>query len=224
MLVVIICLTHCGCITRSQITTTLLCDLPTVMDNAFPLAAYDFSEGDLLEVLSQMGVPTSGRLSHEETQQLLESLPALKEQDLVELGKEDAACPICITPFPALLAEEETAFAMDSPAYSSKDLGVTKLVQTCGHVFCRKDISKWIVAGNDSCPLCRRALLQRPDRATSGTDETATEERQDAPPFIPETTQELLERLFRQGNMFVDNTGGRRRDDPDTREFSGMYS
>ncbi|TFK55465.1 hypothetical protein OE88DRAFT_622320 [Heliocybe sulcata] len=189
-------------------------------------AAYGFSEDDFLQMLRQMGVPTSGKLSHEEIQQLLGSLPSLKEQDLATLGKQDAPCPICITPFPALLAEEETALAMDSPAYSSKDLGVTKLAQTCGHVFCRKDISKWISAGNDSCPLCRRALLQRPDSdpPTSNAGGAANTESQDAPPFIPETTQDLLERLFRQGNMFVDNTGGRRRDDPDSHEFSGMYS
>lgn len=40
----------------------------------------------------------------------------------------------------AILAEEETASVMDSPAYASEEMGVTKLDQTCGHAFCRKEL------------------------------------------------------------------------------------
>ena len=50
-------------------------------------------------------------------------------------------CPICLTSLHAILAEEETATAMDSPAHPVEELGVTRLVQTCGHIFCRKELS-----------------------------------------------------------------------------------
>jgi hypothetical protein len=43
--------------------------------------------------------------------------------------------------FLASLAEEEMAQAMDSPAQPTEDLGVTRLIDTCGHVFCRKELS-----------------------------------------------------------------------------------
>jgi hypothetical protein len=48
-------------------------------------------------------------------------------------------CPICFTPLLAILAEEEMAQAMDSPAYAAGDLGVTRIAKTCGHIFCRKE-------------------------------------------------------------------------------------
>lgn len=51
-----------------------------------------------------------------------------------------------MTPLPTILAEEEMALAMDSPAQPSEELGVTRLwfksretaQQGCGHIFCRK--------------------------------------------------------------------------------------
>ncbi len=30
---------------------------------------------------------------------------------------------------------------MDSPAHPIEELGVTRLAQTCGHIFCRKELS-----------------------------------------------------------------------------------
>lgn len=30
---------------------------------------------------------------------------------------------------------------MDSPAHPVEELGVTRLVRTCGHIFCRKELS-----------------------------------------------------------------------------------
>ena len=30
---------------------------------------------------------------------------------------------------------------MDSPAHPVEELGVTRLAQTCGHIFCRKELS-----------------------------------------------------------------------------------
>ena len=43
--------------------------------------------------------------------------------------------------FRASLAEEEMAQAMDSPAQPAEGLGVTRLTDTCGHIFCRKEYS-----------------------------------------------------------------------------------
>ncbi|KAI0917173.1 hypothetical protein AcW1_007562 [Taiwanofungus camphoratus] len=86
-------------------------------------------------------------------------LPKLTEADLVELGQHDAPCPICLTSLLALLAEEEMALAMDSPAHPTEQLGVTRLTQTCGHVFCRKDILNWMREGRKTCPTCRRPFV-----------------------------------------------------------------
>lgn len=92
------------------------------------------------------------------------SLPKLTEKDLIELNEAgprpflahalesgcnvlrlifriDSSCPICLTSFMAIVAEEEMALAMDSPANPVEQLGVTRLVATCGHVFCRKELS-----------------------------------------------------------------------------------
>ncbi|KAF8558929.1 hypothetical protein OG21DRAFT_1503887 [Imleria badia] len=52
----------------------------------------------------------------------------------------DDVCPICFNTFLATLAEEEVARAMDSPAHPVDELGVTKLQNTCGHIFCRKEL------------------------------------------------------------------------------------
>ena len=40
-----------------------------------------------------------------------------------------------------IVTEEEMALAMDSPANPVEELGVTRLASTCGHVFCRKELS-----------------------------------------------------------------------------------
>jgi len=70
--------------------------------------------------------------------------------------------------FLATLAEEELAYAMDSPAHPVEELGVTKLQKTCGHIFCRKDIMKWVTEGHDSCPSCRRPLITDEERREGG--------------------------------------------------------
>jgi len=100
------------------------------------------------------------RAYHERLAAFLEGLPKLTEHDLAALGEGDSPCPVCLTPFQALLAEEETAHAMDSPAHPVEDLGVTRLVQTCGHMFCRKDIRNWMREGRKTCPTCRRPFME----------------------------------------------------------------
>lgn len=100
-------------------------------------------------------------------EQLVKSLPRLSEAQLAtfadggeflvyffiefcsSLRVKDAACPICMTPFHAVVASEELAQAMDSPAAILEDMGVTRLEKTCGHMFCRKE-----------CASCSRSLLR----------------------------------------------------------------
>ncbi|EIN10924.1 hypothetical protein PUNSTDRAFT_43667 [Punctularia strigosozonata HHB-11173 SS5] len=56
-----------------------------------------------------------------------EPLPAVNEAQLRRLEQLDSSCPICLIPFSAVIAEEETASAMESPAYADQDMGVTRL-------------------------------------------------------------------------------------------------
>ncbi|KDR74463.1 hypothetical protein GALMADRAFT_250427 [Galerina marginata CBS 339.88] len=77
------------------------------------------------------------------------------------------------------------ALVMDTPAHPVEELGVTKLDKTwqCGHMFCRRDISKWIGSGHDSCPMCRRPLLEaQPDAQPNADADDQTPQAQEAPP------------------------------------------
>jgi len=103
-------------------------------------------------------------LTNDEIQRIIEKLPRLTESDLENLGHRDSSCSICMNTFLASLAEEEMARAMDSPAQPAEDLGATRLIDTCGHVFCRKDLLSWIRDGNASCPLCRTLFIKRTSR------------------------------------------------------------
>jgi len=91
-----------------------------------------------------------------------EGLPKLTERDLVELDEVTSPCPICLTPFSAILAEEETALALDSPAHPVEQLGVTRFKDTCGHIFCRKDTLSWVNQGRTTCPTCRHPFIDPP--------------------------------------------------------------
>jgi len=100
---------------------------------------------------------------------LIMALPRLTETD-VDL---DAVCPICLVTLGAHLAEEDMASVMASPAQDTADLGVTRLQETCHHVFCRKDITVWIRQGqNVGCPTCRAPLLSQ-DRLATPSNSTA---------------------------------------------------
>ncbi|KAH9035278.1 hypothetical protein EDB84DRAFT_1485700 [Lactarius hengduanensis] len=103
-------------------------------------------------------------LTDDEIRTIVDKLPRLTESDLENLGHRDSSCSICMNTFLASLAEEEMARAMDSPAQPAEDLGVTRLIDTCGHVFCRKDLLSWIRDGNPSCPLCRTQFIKRQSR------------------------------------------------------------
>jgi len=173
------------------------------------------------------------RLTHAETRDLLESLPRLTRHDLVQHKQEDSLCPICLNLFKVILEEEQIATAMDSPAYPIEDLGVTMLSQTwqCGHIFCRRDISKWIQEAHDSCPLCRRLLVQRSSESNTGAE----------PINIPDleiSVTQLEGRIFQHLDILRTHVQGMQislssldthpptgNDDiVDRNEFSGMYS
>ncbi|KAN0132663.1 RING-type domain containing protein [Lactarius tabidus] len=133
-------------------------------------------------------------LTDDEIQSIVEKLPRLTESDLENLGHDDSSCSICMNTFRASLAEEEMAQAMESPAQPAEELGVTRLIDTCGHVFCRKDLLLWIRDRNASCPLCRTLFIEQPSRNES------QRQRQRRVPAA-------------YGNVAVDSG-----------EFSGMYS
>ncbi|KAJ7667989.1 hypothetical protein DFH06DRAFT_235799 [Mycena polygramma] len=184
------------------------------------------------------GESPGASLSPEQTRSLIDALPRLTEEQVRDFGDHDSLCPICYTPFVAILAEEETALAMDSPAYPADELGVTKLAETwqCGHLFCRRDISKWIRGGHGSCPMCRRSLAESNSAGgvtTAVTDEsTTTSEDAQLLAQIRTYMEELhsngavayvdLDGDFAGfGNPIYTPEGGY---DEDRSEFSGMYS
>ncbi|KAH7105398.1 hypothetical protein BKA62DRAFT_387850 [Auriculariales sp. MPI-PUGE-AT-0066] len=111
-------------------------------------------------------------LSHMDPQleKALNELPRIQETELKGLVEPDATCPICMNTFNAIIAEEELAYAMDSPAVAADTLGVTRLHKTCGHFFCRKDITTWLRTAHTTCPTCRAAIVSRPPSPT--TEET----------------------------------------------------
>ncbi|KAI1789602.1 hypothetical protein LXA43DRAFT_1020357 [Ganoderma leucocontextum] len=167
-------------------------------------------------------------------------LPKLTESDLASLGQSDSTCPICLTSLLAILAEEETALAMDSPAHPVEELGVTRLVRTCGHIFCRKDIRGWLYQGNTTCPTCRTPFIAPPP----GGEERLPEGQQ-APfaAFMSNEPLDVLAAIFRDPGpgipLLGSERGGQVSADEDSRgpleeahfeydhdreEFSGMYS
>ncbi|KAM5535049.1 hypothetical protein V8D89_011277 [Ganoderma adspersum] len=170
-------------------------------------------------------------------------LPKLTESDLASLGQSDSTCPICLTSLLAILAEEETALAMDSPAHPLEELGVTRLVRTCGHVFCRKDIRGWLYQGNTTCPTCRTPFIAPPPDSEGRVGEEQLSEAQQASfaAFIDNDPLDAMRVFFRSGPSSSPASGERdggaspNEDselleeahfeyDHDREEFSGMYS
>lgn len=102
----------------------------------------------------------SAPFNGERTNRLLETLPSITEKELEKLGHRgnivlsfheisaislfniDSVCSVCMQSFLAILAEEESASVMVSPAFFSGELGVTQLNQPwqCGHLFCRREL------------------------------------------------------------------------------------
>jgi len=149
----------------------------------------------ILEFLTSGGL-TGGQLSRQEMDQIISKLPRLSEQQVVALGHKESVCPICFISLMDLLAEEETAIAMDSPAHPVEELGVTRLAEPhqCNHLFCRRDISRWVSDGHDSCPACRRPLLAPRDLANPANEAPPADDAYD-----PSQLQSVLRHLETQG-------------------------
>ncbi|KAH9922776.1 uncharacterized protein BXZ73DRAFT_51216 [Epithele typhae] len=126
--------------------------------------AANVARGDLVSMLEEM------RQREAHLDGFASSLPKLSESDLAALGHSDSTCPICLTSLLAILSEEEMASVMDSPAHPVEELGVTRLAQTCGHIFCRKDIRGWLFQGNTTCPTCRTPFIEPPAASTASSD------------------------------------------------------
>ncbi|EMD39963.1 hypothetical protein CERSUDRAFT_112198 [Gelatoporia subvermispora B] len=170
-------------------------------------------------------------------------LPRLKESEIIELGHGDSPCPICLTQFLALVAEEETAMAMDSPAHPVEELGVTRLVQTCGHIFCRKDIRNWMREGRSTCPTCRRPFIAgveaRPTddsrtiasiqlRPVAWPIRSAADMDLENMPWVEELVIPILDERLGSAQAGSpprpDSPPDERPDDEDRSHFAGMYS
>ncbi|KAH8830813.1 hypothetical protein DL96DRAFT_976035 [Flagelloscypha sp. PMI_526] len=135
-----------------------------------------------------------------EQDEIIEKLPRLTENDIPD---KDDSCPICFTPWLAILAEEDTVMAMDSPAYPVEYSGVTKLSQEgqCNHIFCRRDILKWIEDSHNSCPLCRQPLLKKPESTNS---EPMPDSERDGAAALQETLEETLNAANANNNTETD--------------------
>ncbi|KAF8314540.1 hypothetical protein DL93DRAFT_2080214, partial [Clavulina sp. PMI_390] len=205
------------------------------------------SEYDIMSFLEHLADPNP-----HERNTFVESLPKLKEDLFNTPEHRDDRCPICQETFLSCLALEEMAYAMDSPALSPYEHGVTKL-STCGHIFCRKDISKWIIsARKDTCPTCRTPIGLPPRSSsdsssplpTSGTPSTRSGPRSQngtspAPAFptvegdfvnfnIPGMGRQQQAELMAQLTAQLRGEGGNMGESPyqyddDRSEFAGMY-
>ncbi|KAJ7095337.1 hypothetical protein B0H15DRAFT_829065 [Mycena belliarum] len=115
----------------------------------------------------------------------ISSLPSLSKD---ELDSSDC-CPICLTPFEALLSDEPPS------ASRSEEYGVTKL--SCGHVFCRKDLLEWIRTLHGSCPTCRDLFL---DIHPPGSDD----ESSDGGEYVPDDDDDDEQDAFNTSDGFTD--------------------
>ncbi|KAH7930090.1 hypothetical protein BV22DRAFT_1116461 [Leucogyrophana mollusca] len=205
-----------------------------------PSSDMSMTAEEMNEIISQLlRPPPENRLTHQQIQDLTRGLPHVTESDLTTAGHHDSVCPICFNTFLSILAEEEMALAMDSPAHPVEELGVTKLHKTCGHLFCRRDITKWMRDGNESCPSCRTPFI-----TASGPGDGAAAEprptRQESlrgddflRQFIVESTAAPVNPLMNLDHLPILAVGGdqmRRGHSPredrrdDRSEFNGMYS
>ncbi|KAJ3876620.1 hypothetical protein F5051DRAFT_29229 [Lentinula edodes] len=135
------------------------------------------------------------RVLTREMDKIISKLPRLDEKQIIALGHEDSVCPICFLPLTTLLAEEKTGLAMDSPAYPIEELGIIRLAEPyqCNHIFCRRDISRWVKEGHDSCPTCRRPLLERIGDADASANSTSASPAENA--YDPSQLANILQHL-----------------------------
>ncbi|KAG1820230.1 uncharacterized protein BJ212DRAFT_1338810 [Suillus subaureus] len=179
---------------------------------------FSMSVAGLRAMLEQDSLGRSHPSSHKRIQELITSLPKISETELKDLGHSESVCPICFNTFLAILAEEEMALVMDSPAHPVEELGVTRLHETCGHMFCRRDITKWIRDGRESCPTLTRRETEEtslPDDFTEWIVESSMVARES-------NGAGLLPILGVPSMAMGGHPSAQQRESRD--EFSGMYS
>ncbi|KZP32896.1 hypothetical protein FIBSPDRAFT_943868 [Athelia psychrophila] len=214
---------------------------------------------DLMDLLmGGIDIPTSGALSHQQIQELSNSLPRLTEQDLVKLGHGGRHSDMVhLRAAHAQSPQAMTPHAMDSPAHAFEEMGVTRVwfadrdegKRGCGHVFCRRCLSKWIGGGHDTCPSCRHALLPEstpnaaaasPANATSASPSNAEEEAalrqfqeqmrslrtvlESTSAQNPDFERQFSQMFGAQGVFGRPQAGTSAARDDDRSDFSGMYS
>ncbi|KAF8327611.1 uncharacterized protein EI90DRAFT_1771697 [Cantharellus anzutake] len=143
------------------------------------------SHYDIMSFLEHLQNPSPGHRDD-----FVDSLPTITEAELRTSGHQDDSCPICQETFLSVIALAEMAYAMDSPANSPYELGVTR-IPSCGHYFCKKDLAKWIIsAKKDTCPACRTQMgvPHLPQDPSFGTIQTGGQF-----PFFPPEIQQQLE-------------------------------
>ncbi|KAH9841562.1 uncharacterized protein C8Q71DRAFT_737658 [Rhodofomes roseus] len=217
----------------------------------------DFLRLQILRDADRAGLPSfvmEGILTHLESnaayrkklKKFTKGLPKLTKQNLASLDEADSQCPICLTSFSAILEEEEMALALDSPAHPVEQLGVTRFVDTCGHIFCRKDTLGWVNQGRTTCPTCRRPFIDPPEEVPSGGPTEAVLQPGVGPDGLPSVSRNqnfaniaslimgivdtipqaemeaLHARVEAQETLRRDEE--RNRDANDREEFSSMYS
>ncbi|KAJ7507749.1 hypothetical protein B0H11DRAFT_1968434 [Mycena galericulata] len=104
----------------------------------------------------------------------IHSLPFLLSNDILDTDD----CPICLTPFDALLADAASE-------HNNDECGVTKLY--CGHIFCRKDLLEWIRSRHGNCPTCRAQFL---DIHPPGSDDEYSSDGGEYMPGSDDETEE----------------------------------
>jgi len=180
------------------------------------------SDHDILSFLEHLSDPNP-----QERNSFIDSLPKLREQEFTSSEHRDDKCPICQETFLSCIALEEMADAMETPAMSLYDYGVTRLPK-CGHVFCRRDLSKWIIrAKKDTCPTCRTpiGLPELPTESPSATGHpfpTLDGDFVDIPGLGRQRQADLIAQLA--AHFSGGNSGDSPYQHDDRSEFAGMYS
>ncbi|KAL0070808.1 hypothetical protein AAF712_002029 [Marasmius tenuissimus] len=130
----------------------------------------------------------------------INSLSLLKPHQL----SEDDFCPICFIPFADILNEQSTSKA--------SIIGITKL-ESCGHIFCMKDLVEWIRGMHGNCPTCRHIFLDI--RPPSDSDD----ESSDGGEYVPNPDEDDDESIY---NYDIDTDPLTDADDQGSVDTDGM--
>ncbi|KAK1224396.1 hypothetical protein PQX77_012692 [Marasmius sp. AFHP31] len=130
----------------------------------------------------------------------INSLSLLKPHQL----SEDDFCPICFIPFTDILNEQSTS--------KESIIGITRL-ESCGHIFCMKDLVEWIRGMHGNCPTCRHIFLDI--RPPSDSDD----ESSDGGEYMPNPDEDDDESIY---NYDIDTDPLTDADDQGSVDTDGM--